>query len=66
MGRQPIQDEFTALNISRQQRWNLRNPGKVAGYKHRWKTWDKGKESNRRYRENRQPVEKGIDQFWHS
>lgn len=53
-----IHDEYTDLNISRQQKWNLRNPDKLAAYKHRWKTSDKGKESNRRYYEKHKPVDK--------
>jgi hypothetical protein len=55
-----IQDEYTDLQIPRQQKWNLRNRDKLAEYQHRYKTSDKGKAANKRYYQSRKAVDKST------
>jgi hypothetical protein len=52
-----IQDEYTDLPISRQQKYQLRHPERQAQRYRAWKKTDKGKAANRRYYEKKKAEE---------
>jgi hypothetical protein len=58
MSRNPIQDEYTDLEMTRQQKWSLRNREKQRKLEDRYNKSDKGKATRRGYYLSHRAVDK--------
>lgn len=59
-----ILDEFTDLNVSRQRKWQLRNPDKYKEAKSKYKQSPAGRAEQARYRLKKKEI-KGLDNTTH-